>query len=207
MELINKFGYISENMVGDYFELNQKAVSGVGDRLKKAGLIKKERVLVSDRQYWFLDKLGAEIISGKLITRISPSTVIHNSYVFKLAINYLKQSKKVKLEKEARHEQGIKFNSSEVFLPDLLIDESKAIEVELSIKSPKRITKKVARYNFDVKILEVHWISNKEIVLKKLQKLISGAKHKFYIFDNDVLNLTEYGRANVAEVSERKFLK
>ena len=46
LELINKFGYISENMVGDYFELNQKAVSGVGDRLKKAGLIKKERVLV-----------------------------------------------------------------------------------------------------------------------------------------------------------------
>ena len=197
LKLINRFGYVNESLMGSYLDLDTEAVKKVGQRLFKRGLIRKIKVLPVERQYWLLDKLAVELLSGKFIYKVSPTMAIHNGYVYTLAIDYLCKGNVIKLERELRQELDKKFGVGEILLPDLLVNNSISIEIELSFKTKKRILKKAAMYNYNSRILEVIWISNKEHVLRKLKKIVSGSKHKFYIFDEDILQITEYIGMNI----------
>ena len=204
IKLINRFGYVNESAMCIYLNLTEKTVAKIGERLVKSGLIKKIKVLSYMSQFWVLSEIGAYVVNGKIISQITPSMILHNNYVHQLALKFLSDNQTVKLEKELRYELDKHFKASEIFLPDLILNNSIAFEIEITFKTVERIVKKISMYNFDSKITEVKWLSNNENILRRLQKIANNSKHKFYVFTDNILKYKEFINDKISSTNQQK---
>ena len=193
LELVGKFRFLSQVLLAKYFGASEESIRLMGYKLSKGGFLRVEKVFYDGQRYFLLDKLAVSYLDVKYFKKINYVTLVHDDLVYQIAINEIMNKKEVALEYELKEQYLLKFEKNkDIFLPDLLINNEIAIEVELNIKELKKRLIKINKYNQDTTIKKVVWISNKPLVLKKLYEISNNIKHEFYIFEDNILNYKKF---------------
>ena len=108
LKLVNRFGFLSEVLIARFFDLTDNAIRKVRYELISGGCIRVEKIFARGDKYWVLEKFVINYLGGQSYRKISPATLVHNSYVHTIAINELKLGNLIKLEKEAKLRGGKK---------------------------------------------------------------------------------------------------
>ena len=191
--LIGKFRFLSQTLIAKYFGVSEEAIRLMGYKLNKGGFLRIEKVFHDGQRYFLLDKLAVSYLDVKYFKKINYVTLVHDDLVYQIAINEMINKKEIALEHELKEQHLLKFeNAKDIFLPDLLINNEIAVEVELNIKELKKRLVKINKYNQDTTIKKIMWISNKPLVLKKLCEISNNIKHEFYLFEDNILNYKQF---------------
>ena len=191
--LIGKFRFLSQTLIAKYFGVSEEAIRLMGYKLNTGGFLRIEKVFHDGQRYFLLDKLAVSYLDVKYFKKINYVTLVHDDLVYQIAINEMINKKEIALEHELKEQHLLKFeNAKDIFLPDLLINNEIAVEVELNIKELKKRLVKINKYNQDTTIKKIMWISNKPLVLKKLCEISNNIKHEFYLFEDNILNYKQF---------------
>lgn len=196
--ILKKFGYMREDFLArylgmDYLNLKEKWVlDKLAIRLKKHDIIKREKIKIGKTFYWWLGKVGAEIMEAIPIKNISIITLNHNDLVADLAIEMLLKNPDLDLKTEYELKQEVYGKKAkEKKIPDLVINEVEAIEVEISKKNNKRWVNCVRQYlveNYN----SITYYTNSVSIANSITKICHGnEKFKFKIFKNSEINKHE----------------
>lgn len=203
--LIGRFRFLNTKLLENYYGLTKRSVYMLSLRLRERGYIRVEKIFNNGDNYLLLENLGSDLAGCKCISKINSATLLHDTYVHYLAVDELKNGNEIKLEYEAKEELNLKFTQiNKIILPDLLINNEIAVEVELSLKMGKKLLNKINKYNLDDSIKEIKWFSNNKLILNRLYNLSKNPKHKYYIFKNNILDNIE---CNFTKLSKFKIVE
>jgi hypothetical protein len=191
--VLKKFGYIREDYLARYLGMDYslKSVKDVlqvlSGRLKKHEIIIREKIKVGKPFYWWLAKTGVEIIEAIPIKKISLITLDHNDIVASLAINLLIENPDLNLQTEFELKQNLYgADAREKKIPDLIINENEAIEIEISKKNNKRWVNAVSQY-LSMGYESITYYTNSKSIATSISKICSNnPKFRFKIFSKDV---------------------
>jgi hypothetical protein len=192
--LIKKLGWVRQDYVATFLNMDySKAdvnhlVRNIGYRLQRHDYIIKKKILTAHPNYWCFSKFGAQMCGGVAEPKFVLQNIRHDNLVAKLLINLLQKGEmNVKSEFELKHEV-IWEKGKKIKLPDLLIDDRVAIEVELTQKSSVRMSAIIREYKFG-KYEEVIYYTTKKIATLMSDMVGDSSKFKFKIIDeNNILN-------------------
>jgi len=152
-ELIKKFGWIREDFIVKYLGLDwsitnvKNNIYALGVRLSKNGFITKVKIIEGYPAYWSLAKKGAEFMNATEQRPMSLVTLRHNDLVAEVAVEMLVKSPDINLVTEHELKQELFGNEyKNKKLPDLIINENTALEIELSRKNDNKLSLIVAKY-------------------------------------------------------------
>lgn len=196
--ILKKFGYMREDLLARYLCLeyatkNEKHVfTLLAARLKKHDIIKREKIKIGKTFYWWLSKVGAEIIEAIPIKNISLITLNHNDLVADLAIEMLIKNPDLDLKTEYELKQEVYGKKAkEKKIPDLVINEVEAIEVEISKKNNKRWINCVSQYSA-ADYNSITYYTNSVSIANSITRICHrNEKFKFKIFKNSEINKHE----------------
>ena len=196
--ILKKFGYMREDFLArylgmDYLNLKEKWVlDKLAIRLKKYDIIKREKIKIGKTFYWWLGKVGAEIMEAISIKNISIITLNHNDLVMDLAIEMLLKNPDLDLKTEYELKQEVYGEKAkEKKIPDLVINEVEAIEVEVSKKNNKRWINSVFQYSAE-NYNSITYYTNSASIANSITRICHGnKKFKFKIFKNSEINKHE----------------
>jgi hypothetical protein len=196
--ILKKFGYLREDFLArylamDYNDNNVKNLLNVlAFRLKKHDIIKREKIKIGKTFYWWLGKIGAEIVEAIPIQNISIITLNHNDLVADLAIEMLVKNPDLDLKTEYELKQEVYGKKAkEKKIPDLIINETDAIEVEISKKNNKRWINCVSQY-LAAGYSSITYYTNSISIANSITRICyRNEKFKFKIFKNSEINKHE----------------
>ena len=140
-------------------------------------------------KYLFLTKKACSII-GKSYIKPNSKMLYHNLLLIDLYFILHNEfvTKEILTDRQIRGTHNGK-------IPDLLVNSSTAIELELSHKSTNLLLKILHNYTIDNCITEVRYYSTSMAIIDKIYKLLSNKnKFKFYLieYNDKLLNITPY---------------
>lgn len=197
-ELIKKVGWVRQDNIAYYLGLNYQdskvntIIRGIGFRLQKHGYIIKKRFIAGLPNYWCFSRLGAELNEGICEPKFVLQNAKHDDLVAKLMIEYLRDGvQDITTEFELKH-QVIFNKDKKVKIPDLIINETTAVEVEISLKNPARIGAIIRQYKFG-NYEQVIYYTTEKIATAMLNNTTCDSKFKFKIIDeNCIINSPEF---------------
>lgn len=198
--LLKKFGYIREdilaNMLNIKYETSQEkqVLNQLACRLRKHNIVHREKVKIGRNFYWWLAREGANMVNAKTIRNVPIITIDHDDLVCKIASKYLAENADINLIPEFENKQKLfGFDAKNKKIPDLVIDENIAIEVEISKKNYKRWNAVLSNYlSSDFK--EIYYFTDSKTIANSIAKIASNNDRiKFKLFsDNDIINAIDY---------------
>jgi hypothetical protein len=192
LEFISRFGYCQEIHISKLCSLSSKNTARIILRLINAGYVEKQKVLANTGAYMFLSKQGAQFLNVKPIIKVALPTLNHDTLLIDLYLYLARRydnSDIIKTDKELRAAFQIDGSLSveekdAQRIPDLLINESIAIELELSEKPKSRLQSIINSYIISDNILEVHYYLQSLSLAQKIWSLTLGhPKFKFFSFE------------------------
>lgn len=152
-------------------------------------LITKTPLLQQQSSFLALSKKGAKLFDLKAPPRVVLGTLEHDMLVVDLFLHlqHEQPTALIKTDSELKREWGVKPVGNRINVPDLLIDNQLAIEVELTLKTEARLAAIVASYMNNPSIREVHYYVRNKTILQRIQRLsCAAAKFKGFVFTDDI---------------------
>jgi hypothetical protein len=196
--LIKKLGWVRQDDIATYLKMDYSDVKvvqimrDIGRRLQRHNYIIKKKILVTHPIYWCFSKFGATMCGGIAEPKFVLQNIRHDNLVAKILVNLLQKGEfNVKTEFELKHET-VWEKGKKIKLPDLLIDERVAVEVELTQKSSLRMNAIVRDYKFG-RYEEVIYYTTKKIATLMSEVAGENNKFKFKIIDeNNILDSVDF---------------
>lgn len=163
-------------------------------KLALSGLIIRKKILSNRDYYIYLTKDCAKILQIKLYAKPILHTLLHDSMLIDLYLFLLNFNSNLIIQSD----KELKRNNNKIFenkfrLPDLLINNQIAIELELSQKSDARLKEIIYNYMIDINYSLVIYIVKTVTIMNKIKSIINNISDKFYFYllnDNlDINNL------------------
>lgn len=173
---------------------NEKsATTRLINSLLKQDLITKTALLHKQNSFISLSKSGAKLLGfTKAPPPVNLATYEHDMLVVDLFLHLqaVMPQALIKTDTELKREQGtmvIKSTVKRINVPDLLINNQIAVEVELTLKTTQRLQEIIQHYLNNPQIVEVHYyVRNKTILTKIKQLSFAAKKFRGFIFSNDI---------------------
>jgi hypothetical protein len=197
-ELIKKLGWVRQDNIAyflglDYEDLKvNHLIRNIGYRLQKHGYIIKKRFIAGLPNYWCFSKFGADLNDAINEPKFVLQNAKHDDMVARLLIEYLKQNpQNIVTEFELKY-QVISNQDKKIKIPDLVLNDTTAIEVEISLKNTSRIATIMRQYKFsDYK--EVIYYTTDKIASVMTNNNSLDSKFKFKIInEDDIINSKEF---------------
>jgi len=197
-ELIRKLGWVRQDKIAYYLGMDyadskvNTIIRGIGFRLQKHGYIIKKRFIAGLPNYWCFSRLGAELNEGIIEPKFVLQNAKHDDFVASLLIGYLRQGI-INITTEFELKQQLKFDKDKkVKIPDLVINEHVAIEVEISLKNLDRIGTIIRHYKFS-KYSQVIYYTTEKIAQIMLNNPTCDSKFNFKIIDeNNIIDSADF---------------
>ena len=199
LEFLSKFGYCQQSHLLKLLNLyNNTSSITLGKILKK--LIKLDLIVIksifTDRNdFILLTNEGCRQMGVNKVKDIVLNSIYHDMLVIDILL-YLKKinpNLNIQTDKEIKRITGFKlFEKNKINIPDLLVDSSIAIEVELTAKSQDRLIEIINSYICQIEIKEVHYYVLNESIADRIISLNINNKFKFFKFDKEMINVEEY---------------
>lgn len=189
--LLKKFGCVREDLLANYLGMDYSLASSktifhlLAGRLKKHNIVNRAKIIVGKTFYWSLAKAGADLIDTEILKKISLITLNHNDLVTQLAIDLLTKNPDINLRTEFEIKQELYGREAkEKKIPDLVLNNKIAIEVELSKKNNKKLNSIVSNYlRSDYE--EIIYYCDSKSVANRLHKISNkNTKFKYKTFIN-----------------------
>ena len=212
-EVLGKFGWVREDILQKYLGVSDDSMRWLKYRLLKHGYIEKFKVIQNIKSHIRLSKIGAEFVGVKYVKNIQLSTVAHDDFVVKLALEILGVDiSNILVESEIKQEQvsenNIKASLNEISsnelkkrsrqkIPDLIVGDI-AYEVEITQKADFRL-KNIVNFYIGSGFKEVHYYTKKSI-MKRIQELSNfNSKFIFHLLDENTGDLLVGSATNINE--------
>lgn len=174
---INRFGYTDIHYISEHFKWHQKLAYRRLLKLTQHGFLQHQQLLYGFPGVYWCTKLGTEISNDTLSTirKINLNTFSHQLKALHLSLSLTKEHKgKFTTEREIRQSLGFAAIKSNLHIPDgmLEINNKKiAIEVELTVKSQRRLEKILRHYQRDFSYDQVWYYCGTQEVKNKIDRL------------------------------------
>ena len=187
LECVAKFGVVQDRHVFLYcqnhnYSLDPVTYSKACKRLVRAEYLGTQMIYADQDSYLMLGPRGSELMATKAVKAIPLNTINHDMLVLDLYFDLLAKNpgSEIMSERELRFSTGVKVGDKKK-VPDLLMDNKIAIEVELSEKSNARLIEIINNYIADVTLTAAHYfVKSKSLGHKLLQ--LSGGHKKVQVF-------------------------
>lgn len=189
LNFIAQFGYCQERQLATLCGLSIIQIKRIIGRLKENGYVTANRILADSGNYVFLTTSSGLMLNTKVINKPNLNTLWHDSLLVDLYLFLLNAEKitpqLIKTDKQLRQEAGIFGVNTKYRVPDLLIDDKIAIELELSKKTPSKLQEIINSYIIDDNKQLVCYFLQSISLLKKIYSLTlpHTQKFKFYLFE------------------------
>ncbi len=191
LEFIAKFGYPNDNQIQYLCNIKLSYYPKFIKRLVDRGYINRTKILVNKSSYLTLTKMGARFVGLKnaptqpILNTLRHDTLLIDLY-FKLQEKYPDGHFMVDKELHRLHKLETNHANFPKQIPDLLIDESIAIELELSLKNTTQLTQVITSYIVDNDFVEVHYFVDNIKHYNKIKSLtLEYPKFKFFMLNLD----------------------
>jgi hypothetical protein len=202
-DLIKKFGWLREDYIAQFLGFDwsllktKNNINSLAHRLSKSLFIEKKKIIEGYPAYWRLGKIGAEFMNATEEKKFVLMTLRHNDFVADLAIKLLIDGKNVKTEYELKQDLYGEA-AKKTKLPDLVIDDNLAIEIELSRKNDTKLAVIVNKYLMGNYKSIIYYTDSKVIANKVYQLSKNSSLFKFMLFDGvNIKGAVEYTPVNV----------
>ena len=192
LEFLANFGYCHDYHIAKLCGLSTKYIPRIIKRLVDAGYIIKTQILAYKSPYLMLSRNAAKFLGIKGTAKPVLNTLYHDTVLVDLFFELQKEfpDGAIKTDKQLRREFAIHKTGSVLRIPDLLIDESVAIELELSEKSLSRLEQIINSYIINTNIKQVRYYITSNRLYKKINQLvINCSKFSFFMLqleDNQI---------------------
>ena len=206
LNFIAKFGYVEEIHIISFTNLNKIYCQKLLRKLVAMQLIIREKILHNRDYYIYLSKYGAKILQIKLPSKPVLHTLLHDSMLVQLYLYLSKFNPNliITVDKELKRHNN-KILDSKFRLPDLLINNKIAIELELSQKNDVRLQEIVHNYIKDINYSLIIYIVKNLTIMNKIKTIINNISDKFYFYlldDNLDINNLKLCNDNSLEILE-----
>ena len=190
LNFIARFGYVQERHLAILWDLSLVQIKRVVSKLAEYGYVVSTKVLSGSGNYVFLTATSGKMLDVKTPSRVNLNTLFHDTLLvdlyFFLINNDALTPEIIKTDKQLRKEFGIFDVNSKQRVPDLLIDDKIAIELELSEKPKTRLQEIINTYIIDNDIKLVCYFLQSVSLLNKISAMTLGnQKYRFYLFEVD----------------------
>jgi hypothetical protein len=184
LEFIAKFGFCQDRHIIQLCDLTPKYYLKVIKRLVDEDYVERNRILAYEEAYLMLSKNGGRFLGLTTTAKPVLNTLNHDTLLidlyFKLETYYTNAN--FKTDKELRRDYAIHEANETKRIPDILIDDSIAIELELSEKPLNKLTAIINSYILSNDISEVHYYVMSKRIYSKLRSLtLNYPKFKFFM--------------------------
>ncbi|HMT02820.1 MAG TPA: hypothetical protein PKD00_05845 [Burkholderiales bacterium] len=179
LQFISKFAYCQERHIMKLCGLSKVNCNKILTRLIKRDYLNKQKVLASSDAYLFLGKNGCELLDVTFSKKIVLNTLQHDTLLVDLYFILKNQYNcAIYTDKELRvfHKVGQIHR-----VPDLLINQEIAVELEITEKSKDRLQEIVNSYIINDEINQVNYYLYNKNLAQKICNL-SGYHKKFSFF-------------------------
>lgn len=184
LDFLAKFGVASDKHLMRLVGIREEAISNyirIIRKLKLANYVEKQRLFAGEYGYVMLGTKGAELLATTRVKQLMLNTLRHDMLVLDIYFHLQEQNPlPVMSERELRISSGLKVGDKKK-VPDLLIDEKIAIEVELTEKSNARLIEIINNYVQDTKLESVQYFVRSKALGNKILDL-AGHHPKFKVF-------------------------
>ncbi len=182
LRAINRFGYTDAKYVSTYFKWNRKLTYRRLRLLAQNDFLKHEQIFHHKAGVYRVTKNGAEMSNDHLspIRKVNLATYEHQLKVLNLSLKLTQEHDGDFIsERELRHQFGFASIRDKRHIPDgvLEIGEQRiAIEVELSVKSEKRLEKILRHYQKDFSYQNVWYYCGTQEIRNKIDRISTNAE-------------------------------
>lgn len=211
LNFIAKFGYCNETHIAKFCDLSTVQTKRIIKNLAADEYIIVNKVLANYGNYIFLSTKSGKILDTKILTKPFLNTLQHDTLLidlyFWLQNCYQIDDKSIKTDRQIRKELGIFELNSKQRVADLLINDSIAIELEISEKPKARLQEIINSYITNESIKLVCYFLKSVALLEKILALtLDNPKFKFILFEldenNQFANLEVYTKTQRVSVDK-----
>lgn len=183
LEFVSRFDYCQISHIYKLLTLNP-LINKTLDRLISKQYLIKLNILANQSPYLMLSQKAAKSFKSKYVKDPSLKDIKHKSLLIDLFLYLNKFYDDIRIDTEIK--KDINFNKSFDFrIPDLLINDEIAIELELTLKSKNKLIEIINTYMVDNSISEVHYYVTDKNIANKIKTLaIDYEKFKFFKINN-----------------------
>lgn len=190
LNFISHFGYVLERHIAILCNLSLVQTRRVISSLVKDDYVVSTKVLAGSDNYVFLTASSSKMLEVKLVNRVNLNTLFHDALLVDLYFFLINDDQidieLIRTDKQLRKEFGIFNINSQQRVPDLLIDDKIAIELELSEKPKTKLQQIINTYIIDDNIKLVCYFLQSSSLLNKISALtLDNPKFRFYLFEVD----------------------
>jgi hypothetical protein len=182
LTFIAKFGYIEEKYISQYIKLSPKYCQRLLKTLTNQGLLVRQKILATHDFYLYLTPSGAKYLNLKTPAKPVLNTLVHDSMLVKLYLYFINNDINIITSDKELKRINNKLINNKFRLPDLLINNDIAIELELTQKNDMKLTEIIHSYILDPQYNKVVYIINKLSVFNKITAIINNISDKFYFY-------------------------
>ncbi|MFN7094562.1 MAG: hypothetical protein ACK4M7_04280 [Burkholderiales bacterium] len=186
LQFVAKFGYCQVPQIASFCRLTEANTIRIIKRLEEANYLVKKKIIANEAMYVFLTKKSATLLAIKLSSQVTLHTLYHDTLLidlyFMLQLQYPDAC--IKSDKELRRELEV---ADKLRIPDLLINDHLAIELELSEKPTARLVAIINSYIVNNQITQVHYYLTAKGLAQKIYTLTNlNSKFKFFLFEQNL---------------------
>lgn len=189
LNFLAKFNYCQMQHLTKLFSIINLEIKGTTTSLIKKNLIIKYPLFKDQEPFLLLSKNGANLFQLPQLVKLFFNNLEHDMCVIELFLTFLKQNPNIIIQTGQELKREIiphKFKKLKANIPDLLLNNTIAIEVELTPKSNHRLIEICNSYIANAEIIEVHYYSNSTTILKRVfNHSLNSKKFKWFITNNN----------------------
>lgn len=188
ISFISKFGYCQERHIQQLCSLSNSETNKIIKHLIKQDYLIKNNIITTHPPYLLLTKKSANFLDIKISSKIVLNTLLHDTLLvdlyFYLQLKYPDTT--IYSDKQLKREFGAKQFKNNLRIPDLLIGDHLAIELEITEKSKDRLQNIVNSYITNENILHINYYLKSKSLASKIYALTNQSpKFRFFILKQD----------------------
>lgn len=184
---VGKFGVVNERHLIELMGFRNdgtgfKNLGRILDRLEKGGYLERQKIRWKEPGYVLIGENGAAILNTRKPKGVILHTLAHDMLTIDLYL-LIRERGEIQTEQVIRHAIGLEA-ARKVKIPDLVLNDNTAYEVEISEKSTARLQKIINEYCLNTKYSRVNYFVKSEAIGGKIYAMSRGdEKFKVYLFD------------------------
>ncbi|CVK21544.1 hypothetical protein [Sporomusa sphaeroides] len=194
---VAKFGYCNEDhlrwLIGLTQEKDKNNFNLLVNRLERHGYLEKIKLIAKQPAFILLGKVASELLAIPKPKGLVLHTLKHDMLAIDLYIGMTTKypNYEIKTEREIRIVEGLSLNHRQQ-VPDLLVNKSIAVEIELTAKSNDRLQQIVNSYLVKDNYSHVlYYVRSKSLGYKIYNYSGRSPKFQVFYFDEDIVSATE----------------
>lgn len=199
LEFVAKFSVVRYSHFTKLFNLHSfdnLSIDKYLSKLKRNQLLTQHQLIIAGELYFTLSIDGAKLFESKVLSELPLLKLNHDMLLIDIYFMYLDEYREHEILTEyyLKRLNGIKIGDKKK-VPDLLIRDCLAVELEITEKSHDRLVEIINRYLMDTTLNEVHYYVKSNALARKLISLSGGhSKLKVFIIkvDSDLVEVIPY---------------